>query len=256
MLRSSLDIAGTAPAGLEYITYNASESGAGTAPRLVVTYTIIQCVDWTLSGVGAMFNQTNVQAKIGTYSLEVKRFGADCYAYQSFAGYANYLGQTATAGCWVYATVANRGCITIGDGVTTTVSAYHTGVAGWQWLTVSQVIAAGASELRLRLNVNNGDTTVYFDGAALVIGATIAQSTAGKMESVSMVTYDVVDKANNWLLGENNVMSYMDYYYHYGDTYSYQARFEPNTYISGSTLPDRTLNGNNGTITWELTQQV
>jgi hypothetical protein len=67
-------------------------------------------------------------------------------------------------------------------------------------------------------------------------------------DSVSK-SVSVPNNANNWVLMQNNVMPYMDYYKHtVGGTLI--AWYQPNTMISGTTLPDREGTAQNGTITW------
>ena len=126
--------------------------------------------DWTLIGGGATVSRSSTQAKIGTYSALLTRNGTDCHIYQAYSGYAAYAGKTVTLGCWVYATVAARVGIGLGDGVGSASSTSHTGVAGWEWLTTSLTVDASPTYLRSYLEVFDGDTSAYFDGAILVEG--------------------------------------------------------------------------------------
>ena len=125
---------------------------------------------WTLIGGGATVSRSSTQAKIGTYSALLTRNGPDCHIYQAYSGYAAYAGRTVTLGCWVYATEASRVSIGLGDGEASSNSDTHTEVAGWEWLTTSLTVDAGASYLRSYLEVFDGDTSAYFDGAILVEG--------------------------------------------------------------------------------------
>ena len=146
--------------------------------------------DWTLVGGGATVSRSSTQAKIGTYSALLTRNGTDCHIYQAYSGYAAYAGKTVTLGCWVYATVAARVGIGLGDGVGSASSTSHTGVAGWEWLTTSLTVDASPTYLRSYLEVFDGDTSAYFDGAILtcgelspksgvIVGATWAQTGQG-----------------------------------------------------------------------------
>ncbi len=126
--------------------------------------------DWTLVGGLATVSRSSTQAKIGTYSALLTRNGADCHIYQGYSSYADYARKTVTLGCWVYATVALRVCIGLGDGQSSSSADTHTGVAGWEWLTTSLTVDAIPAYLRSYLEIFDGDTAAYFDGAILVEG--------------------------------------------------------------------------------------
>jgi len=59
----------------------------------------------------------------------------------------------------------------------------------------------------------------------------------------------IPDNANDWILMQNNSMPYMEYYKHTvgGNLTTW---YQPNTMISGTTLPDREGTAQDGTITW------
>lgn len=128
--------------------------------------------DHTLTGASATVAREGTIVKRGTYSAAVTRVGADAVLYADYAGYASYLGRKMTFGAWVYATVASRARLQIGDGVGTSNSSYHTGVAGWEFLTVTRDIDTSATRIRCGLEVNTGNTTAYIDGGILVEGTT------------------------------------------------------------------------------------
>lgn len=134
-------------------------SGASSAPT-----------EHTLSGAGASIARESTTVKSGTYSAAVTRSGADATLYHDSPEYEDYLGRRMTLGCWVYASVASRARISLGDGVGTTNSSYHSGVAGWEFLTVTRDIDASATRLRCGMEVNTGNTTAYFDGMVLFEG--------------------------------------------------------------------------------------
>ena len=125
--------------------------------------------DWTLVGGLATVSRSSTQAKIGTYSALLTRNGTNCHIYQAYSGYATYAGKTVTLGCWAYATEASRVGIGLGDGSSSSADT-HTGVAGWEWLTSSLTVDASPTYLRSYLEVFDGDTSAYFDGAILVEG--------------------------------------------------------------------------------------
>jgi hypothetical protein len=59
----------------------------------------------------------------------------------------------------------------------------------------------------------------------------------------------VVDNGNSWVFMSNNVTPYLNYYYHDVDRVR-EAWYQPNTMVIPTNLPDRTGNGNTGTINW------
>lgn len=135
-------------------------SGASAAPT-----------EHTLSGTSASVARSTT-VKIGTYSAAVTRSGNNATLYHNLAGFDLYAGRLMTFGCWVYATVASRARIAISDGVGSTESSYHTGVAGWEYLTVSRNIDTSATLIRVEMQVNTGNTTAYFDSGVLCEGPT------------------------------------------------------------------------------------
>ena len=127
---------------------------------------------WTLGGAGATFARSSVQVKTGTYSGLLTRVGNDCNIQAGIANFAYYKGRKVTAGYWVYATVASRARVSIYDGVQNSYSSFHSGVAGWEWLTVTRTMDAAASTFLTNARIEGGDTSAYFDGAILVEGDT------------------------------------------------------------------------------------
>lgn len=136
----------------------------------------------TLSGTGATIARESTIVKRGTYSAAVTRVGNDATLYHDFTSYDSYLGRQMTFGAWVYATVASRARLSIGDGVGTTNSSYHTGDSTWQFLTVTRNIDTSATRIRCGMEVNTGNTTAYFDGGILVEGATVFTDLSSYLE--------------------------------------------------------------------------
>lgn len=136
-----------------------------------VNGTSVAPTEHTLTGASATVAREATIVKQGLYSAIVTRVGADATIYHDYIGYASYLGRKMTFGCWVYATVASRARISINDGTTTTSSSYHTGVAGWEYLSVTADMSTTATRIRCSMEVNTGNTSAYFDGGILVEGA-------------------------------------------------------------------------------------
>jgi hypothetical protein len=122
---------------------------------------------WTLTGAGATGAASTAQVKEQAYSMKIIRAGADCYEAQSIAKYGDFLDQTMTFQCWVWASVDDRAFIRVNDGVANHDSTYHTGSSSWELLSVTVSVSDVATELTAKLCVSNGNTTCYFDQAVL-----------------------------------------------------------------------------------------
>lgn len=129
---------------------------------------------WSLSGANAQVARATSVVKHGRYAASLKRRGADCDLRRGLAddlGGLTYLrGRTFTLGGWVYATVPNRARLELGDGVTTSISAYHSGGSAWEWLTVTIAVDRAAPTLLALCKLKQGDTTAWFDGLQLAEG--------------------------------------------------------------------------------------
>jgi len=125
----------------------------------------------TLTGASAAVAREATIVHVGTYSAKVTRSGADAALYYAHPDYSDYQGRKMKFGCWVYATVADRARLSISDGVGSTESSYHTGVAGWEFLEVVHDMDTAASYMRAEMQVNDGDTSCYFDGGILCQGS-------------------------------------------------------------------------------------
>jgi hypothetical protein len=131
--------------------------------------------NWTLTGASATVSRSNAKAKFGTYSALLTRVGANCNLAQSLS-VTKLAGKVATFGCWIWASVANRAKIYIDDGVGTTASAYHTGSSLWEWLTVTRTIDVSATGIYACLQIVDGNTAAYFDGAVINLGSYVNQN--------------------------------------------------------------------------------
>ncbi len=133
---------------------------------------------WALTGAGASCAKNTSNVKIGTASAAVTRAGTNCYISQNIAALApfgpvaRWQGKRVTLGCWLRSTVASAARLTINDGVGTSSSPTHSGSGAFEWLQVSRTLDAAATVVELRLEVIV-DTTVQFDGATFVLGASV-----------------------------------------------------------------------------------
>ncbi len=128
--------------------------------------------NFSLQGAGASVARSTAHTKIGSYSAALTRSGTDCNIWQPIPDYAQYLGKTVTLGCWVWASVAARGYISLRDSVIgATYSDAHPGDSQWHWLTVTVTINAASLYIYGRCNVLTGDTTVWFSGLTMLPGS-------------------------------------------------------------------------------------
>jgi len=126
--------------------------------------------NWTLSGAGASSGTDTVTKRINASSANLTRNGSNCLISQDIADYARYAGKEVTLGAWIYATVASRARIGMYDGQTSSYSSFHSGVAGWEWISFTKTIDSSPTRLQASCWVVTGDTTAYFDGAVLIAG--------------------------------------------------------------------------------------
>lgn len=152
---------------------------------------------WTLAGAGASVARNTSNVKINAAAAAITRAGTNCYIVQNIAGIAafgpvaRWQGKVVTFGCWVRATVGSAARLTINDGVGSSSSSTHSGGSAYEWLQVSRTIDAAATVVELRCEVIV-DTTAQFDGATLVLGASvqdyIPSSWRGRIAPISMST--------------------------------------------------------------------
>lgn len=129
---------------------------------------------WALAGRDAQVARATSVVKHGRYAAALTRRGADCDLRRGLVddlGGLIYLrGRTFTLGGWVYASVPNRARLELGDGVTTSISAYHSGSSAWEWLTATIAVDRAAPVLLALCKLKQGDTTAWFDGLHLAEG--------------------------------------------------------------------------------------
>jgi hypothetical protein len=130
--------------------------------------------NWAVTGASATVARDGSNVQIGNYSAAFTRSGVDCHLSQDAyteAGGVYIQSRPFTFGVWVKATAASRARLRVYDGVAApSYSDYHTGAATYEFLTVSITPDAAATQLECGLQIDNGDTTAYLDGATLVEG--------------------------------------------------------------------------------------
>ena len=124
---------------------------------------------WGNSGSGSSRAQESTIVKQGTYSCKVTSGTVYCDIRQFVPFMSYYKGRTFTLGGWVYATAADRGRLSINDGIGTTTGDLHPGDSTWRWMTVTKTLDASATALRATGAIAAGSAvSVYFDGLILV----------------------------------------------------------------------------------------
>jgi hypothetical protein len=130
---------------------------------------------WVLDAPAGSVAREDAIVKVGTYSAKVTNAANWGQLYQNIPAdlVTQLRGQSITLGAWVYASAAERGFISVTDGITVTDSAYHTGAAGWEFLTVtlSAAVDPAATAVSVWMMVAAGAAVdVYFDGVMLTAG--------------------------------------------------------------------------------------
>ena len=131
------------------------------------THSDLQCDYWQESGVTNVRSAT--QKKYGGYSLKITPTAITDYSYQDLVNYSEYKGLSISVSVWVYAPDASA-VIRISDGVSYTDSAANTTTGAWELLTVTRVIDASATRVRIELRPTNTTGDFYFDAAVMVLG--------------------------------------------------------------------------------------
>lgn len=135
--------------------------------------------NWVLTGAGAtVAKESTIIRPDSLYSAKLTRVGTDCALAQSIhqgKGIAYWRGKSLTTGRWVNTGIAARAYISIRDGVGTTTSAAHTGVIGWEFLTVTRLIDVAATEVTCCLEIRTGNTFAYFSKGVAVEGISLVE---------------------------------------------------------------------------------
>ena len=147
-------------------------AGAGSAPDL-----------WGVDGTGVVVSQESTIVKHDTYSVKItSNLTNEGYVEQNITNPA-YETKTLTLGMWVYSDTANAVTIRIYDADGASSSLYHSGNSTWEWLTVTRTLGAKYAGLNyiFRGTVSTTvSTSAYFDGAVLIEGSSIPDSTLAR----------------------------------------------------------------------------
>ena len=135
---------------------------------------------WALSGTGAVIAKQTAAPTAGQVGVNAAKITAGSAASElaqtvrtiSTTKNKHLASRLVTFGCWVYATATSAAAIRVSDGTADYTSTSHSGAAGWEFLTLTVTLAAGASVAQVKLLNQKSDssTVVFFDGAILVLG--------------------------------------------------------------------------------------
>ena len=146
-----------------------TDSGSTAYFDKAIGYVQLASTGWTLTGTGATVAREEGTVKVGTYSAKLTRNGTDVQLFEDISptlGVSYWRGRTVTFGCWVWASVANRARITIGNGLGTqnALSSFHSGGSSWEYLSVTTIMTNDSVAVKPTCYIVTGDTA-YFDGA-------------------------------------------------------------------------------------------
>ncbi len=100
-------------------------------------------------------------------------------------------------------------------------------------------------------SITSGDRRIVTSDDTANIVLTVYDSEGTSLGTATTTSSSVLNNANNWIIGANNAMPYIEYY---KETVSGTEvlKYQPATMVVGTTIPDRdTGDGTqNGTITW------
>ncbi len=165
-------------------------------------------VGWLLvGGAFSTFTRSNTWPVTDTYHGILNRNGTDASIIQYIDNYTEYIGETITVGAWIKSSFAGCAGILVADGVSSPTS-IHPGDGTYHWLTASLTVNAAASYLRIVIFNSGVDDNVFIDGASLVTGSTITQTTSGEVKCVDATGVSVANTANNYTTFTNYVVPY------------------------------------------------
>lgn len=133
---------------------------------------------WNLTGTPAIARvgsgQGDATANAGLYaaSLTWNASGDQMYQVIVHSGvYGDFNdtldGLTVGFGGWVNSSIATHARLYVNDGSDNSVSTWHTGGGGWEWLTGTHVISAASTELRAGMDINSAGTAYISAPSAL-----------------------------------------------------------------------------------------
>jgi len=205
--------------------------------------------DWTANN--ATLSQ-DADSHQGNFSIKVVPNGTWSRAEQSLPNYECYKGAVLTLTVWVKnCEPDNIQRISIKDGVgTTNIDLPQT--CTWTQYRISRTINNAATYVKIYLYANastNSDTDndgyVLFDDLKVTVLKLYVDDT---LEDTYEGTLAVEDNGNSWVFMNGNSVPYMEYLtIDVGGVE--KLRYQPDSIISGTTLPDET-GANDGTITW------
>lgn len=85
---------------------------------------------------------------------------------------ASLRGMSISVGCYVNTVTASLAAIEIDDGVGQTLSSFHSGGSGWEWLTATRVLDAAATKLEVNcyLDIGASAGNAFFDEMTVLLG--------------------------------------------------------------------------------------
>ena len=133
--------------------------------------------EWVNSGLAAIARDT--KHKYGSYSAKLTPNATTDYLYHSLDDPTSYRNKTISFGCWCWSDTATQMRLFIEDGVSISQSAYHSGNSTWELLTVTRTIDAAATLVYCMVypSATNGFTVGYIDGAVIIEGDSVPEST-------------------------------------------------------------------------------
>ena len=153
---------------------------------------------WTLSGTGATIAKETTVKKHSASSAKPNTNGVNEAVLSQSIMDVFYLGRQLSVSVWVNAAAASRARVALVDTVAgadeRTYSSHHSGAPGWEQLTATRTIRAGATDIKVELRLEAGlAIATYFDGAVAIEGGTAATTFAAKA---------LTDTGNQTLFGD------------------------------------------------------
>lgn len=122
---------------------------------------------WALGGVGPTIERDDTNKVIGRYGAAVKNNSSDIInLYQDIKSSSDLRGETFTFGVWVKTSMPNHVRLLLTDQVNGSLSGFHSGGGGWEWLTATHKVTVSSKWLRAHISVMSPGT-IYTDGAIL-----------------------------------------------------------------------------------------
>lgn len=129
---------------------------------------------YTTGGTAPTLSRDTGVSLLGGGSCQMVGGAGEGYVVQSLldtdAFLSLFVGQSFGLGCWLYATAASKIKLRIDDGDDVTESDYHTGVTGWEWVSLSHTVGAAATKIEVQVVVASG-ATVKWQGLTCVLGS-------------------------------------------------------------------------------------